>query len=90
MMQGEKLYIVTRLDISKGYQAVQSAHALSEFVFEHPSIAKDWHAKSNYLALLSVDTENDLEQLIFKASLLNIKHSIFREPDIGNQITAIA
>jgi hypothetical protein len=28
--------------------------------------------------------------LISKAILLGIKHTVFREPDIGNQITAVA
>jgi hypothetical protein len=31
-----------------------------------------------------------LEKLIFKAEAKGIKHSIFREPDIGDEITAVA
>jgi hypothetical protein len=31
-----------------------------------------------------------LEYLIAKAESQNIKHTIFREPDIDNQITAVA
>lgn len=33
--------------------------------------------------------ESDLNKLIEKALLNNIKFSVFREPDIDNQITAI-
>jgi hypothetical protein len=32
----------------------------------------------------------ELEKLIDKAEMRNIKYSVFREPDIGNEITAIA
>ncbi len=45
---------------------------------------------SNYICLLSVSSEHDLIKLLEKANLYNIKISVFREPDIDNQITAIA
>ena len=87
---GDKLYLVTRRDISPGYQAVQSCHAIRQFVFEHPEIDSEWFEKSNYLVLLSVNTEVDLMKLIAKAHDRGFKWSAFREPDIGGAITAIA
>lgn len=57
---------------------------------EHPEINKSWFEVSNYLGLLSVDNEIDLMNLIADAEDKGIKYSIFREPDIDNQITAIA
>jgi len=68
---------------------VQSCHALREFVQEHPGIDREWHENSNYLALLSVPTERDLDALIAKASAKGVRFSVFREPDIGNEITAV-
>lgn len=65
-------------------------HAAIQFAMEHPEINKDWFTNSNYLGFLSVTNEYELHQLIEKALLHGIKISIFREPDIGNQITAIA
>lgn len=59
-------------------------------MLEHPEIAKDWHSKSNYLCLLAVDNELELYNLLSRAVEKDIKFSIFREPDIDNQITAIA
>ncbi len=76
--------------MSAGYQAVQSMHALRQFTAEHPDIDKQWFETSNYLSLLSVANEHELIKIIEKASLQDIKYSIFREPDIGDQITAIA
>lgn len=61
-----------------------------QFAFEHPEINKEWFEKSNYLGFLSVDNESDLNRLIEKAQNQNIHYSVFREPDIDNQITAIA
>lgn len=59
-------------------------------MLEHSEIAKEWHIKSNYLCLLAVDNELELYNLLSKAVEKDIKFSIFREPDIDNQITAIA
>ena len=85
----EKLRIVTRRDLHIGYQAVQSGHALTQFQHEHQAEAKAWYTQSNYLAFLSVDDEEQLEKLIRKGKAKGITHSIFREPDLGNQITAV-
>jgi len=84
------LYIVTRSDLEPGYQAVQSGHAAIQYVFEHPECAKNWFENSNYLGFLAVQNEQELVNLINKASEKEIKFSVFREPDIDNQITAIA
>lgn len=71
-------------------QAVQSAHAAIDFQHAHPLEATEWQKNSNYLALLTVANEEDLFKLSEKASLRGIKYTIFREPDINNEITAIA
>lgn len=76
--------------MTPGYQAVQSLHALRLFSEEYPSIDKEWYQVSNYLGLLSVTDEHALNSLITKLLLNDIKVSIFREPDISNQVTAIA
>lgn len=86
----EKLRVVTRRDLSLPTQAVQSAHAAIDFQHAHPKEATDWQTKSNYLALLTVANEEELYKLIDKATIRGIKHTIFREPDINNEITAIA
>jgi hypothetical protein len=76
--------------LSPGYQGVQSQHAAIQFVMEHPEIGSVWFGNSNYLGWLSVANEQELCQLIERARQLDIKISVFREPDIDNQITAIA
>lgn len=39
--------------------------------------------------MLSVKNEQELKNLIFKLEKSKIKFSVFREPDIDNQITSI-
>jgi hypothetical protein len=48
-----------------------------------------WYKQSNYIGFLSVTNEKELYKLIELAKQQDIKISIFREPDIGDQITAI-
>lgn len=84
------MYVVTRADLPPGCQGVQGMHAVIQFVFENTDSSKEWFEKSNYLGFLSVPNEQELYSLIQKASERNIKCSVFREPDIDNQITAIA
>lgn len=73
-----------------GVQALQSGHALADFMVQHPVEASAWHSNSNYLAFLTVANEEALIKLITKAILTGIKHTVFREPDINNEITAVA
>lgn len=86
----EKLRVVSRRDLPIGTQALQSGHAAIDFQHEHPEIAREWQKKSNYLAFLTVSDESQLINLISKAILTGIKYTVFREPDIDNQITAVA
>lgn len=82
--------MITRSDLEPGYQAVQSVHAGIQFAMEHSVIHKEWYEQSNYLGLLSVSNEVELYNLMEQAQRQDIKVSVFREPDIGDQITAIA
>lgn len=86
----EKLRVVSRRDLSIAYQAVQSGHAAIDFQHQHPVEASEWQKQSNYLAFLTVADEAELIKLISRAILSGIKHTIFREPDINNEITAVA
>ena len=82
--------VVTRRDLDPGYQLVQSAHAIANFVIYNPVEAKKWHEESNYIVSLSTENEQSLKNLISKLESKEITHVVFREPDIDNQITAVA
>ena len=89
MKHNQKLTTVTRRDLSPGYQAVQSAHSIADFAIQHPQEFKDWHENSNYLCQLSVENEEELAKLAFKAEAKGIKITRFYEPDLNDQLTSI-
>ena len=88
--EGDKLYVITRRDLDPGYQAVQSLHAMRQFIADHPDVDKNWFENSNYLALLSVKDECELHALISRALKRNFKVSAYKEEDVDFQVTAIA
>lgn len=69
---------------------MQGSHAAIQFQHEHPEIAKDWYENSNYLVFLVVKNEMELDKITYKFKQRNLIVSEFREPDIDNQLTAIA
>lgn len=81
---------MTRKDLKPGSQIAQSCHAFREFVAEHKEIESSWYESSNYLVVLSVEDEKALEQLLEKVSSRRIRFSLFREPDMNDELTAIA
>lgn len=89
-IKNNKLIVVVRGDLPIGYQAVQAAHAAIDFQHEFPREASNWHNKSNYLIFLSVTDELQLKKLVLKAAKKGIKITPFREPDLGDELTAIA
>jgi peptidyl-tRNA hydrolase len=76
--------------MTPGQQATQATHAAINFTFEHPARASPWFKESNTLVLLQVPDEYALKQLTWKAEDRGISFTAFREPDIGNLITAVA
>lgn len=73
-----------------GYQAVQSAHAIREFVARFPVEDDHWFTTNNSIILVTVGSLKELNKLLLKADSLGIGYCGFREPDIGYQITAVA
>jgi len=80
-----KLFVLTRKDLSPEQRAVQSGHALAEFLLQHKT---NW--KNGTLIYLGVENEEELKRWMFKLDKRNIKYSFFREPDIKNEITSLA
>ena len=81
---------MTRRDLPPGLQLAQSCHALRLFAAEHPKVDEEWYRNSRYLACLSAADEDELIDLAHRCVDHGLRFSAYREPDNGNQITAIA
>jgi peptidyl-tRNA hydrolase len=86
----DKLYIVARADLPPGLQFAQGCHALRLFVAEHSEVDKRWYETSNNLVVLSVPDKHALAKLAYDLTVQGIEVSTFREPDLDNELTAIA
>ena len=80
------VYVVTRRDLTFPQQAVQAGHAAIESArqflppqAEHPS-----------LIITAVRNEQKLVYWIDKFERLGIRFTVWREPDLNNEITSIA
>jgi len=82
--------LVTRQDLTPGYQAVQPMHASHLFQATYPRIYRWWYNYHKHIALLAVPNELALLALFEKAEHARLKCVLFKEPDIGNEATAIA
>ena len=81
-----KLYVLVRKDLPRKYQAVQAGHAVAEYLLRVPRLVWD----NGTLIYLSVRNEMELASWGEKLTKEKINWCGFREPDIGNQLTAIA
>lgn len=84
------MVLITRADLSSGYQVVQPAHALAEFAITYPRKFKDWMEVGKNLVVLSTTNEKQLLKLADQFEEKGLDYVLFREPDIGNKATAIA
>ncbi len=85
----KRIYTLTRADLSIGQKSVQSAHALAQYLIDYnPHIEFEWNNGS--IINLELGNEKSLKRWIKKLEGMNIKYSLFKEPDLNYEITAIA
>lgn len=84
-----RLYVVVRNDLLPGLQISQSIHAKDDFTHAYPETELAWRKNSNTIIILSA-SPYELEGVIRNADILGIKHSVFMEPDLYGQVTAVA
>ncbi len=68
----------------------QSVHAAFSFADEHPEIAHEWHRDSQFLVVVNVPDETALLALAQTALGLGVAVSLWHEPDVDGEVTAIA
>lgn len=83
-----RMYLITRKDLSKSQQAVQSSHALAAYCLALPNIAHEWN--NHTLIALTVQDEAAMCSLMDQLSQLGHSCIPFREPYYDNALTAFA
>jgi hypothetical protein len=68
------------------YAAVQGGHALADFLLRKKQ--NDWN--NNYLIYLTVRDEKALQKLRDKLIYKDIEIGSFKEPDLKDELTALA
>jgi hypothetical protein len=82
-----KVFVIVREDILIGVQkGIQATHAVTELAYLH-DISK-WAIEHKTLVFLGLKHGFKIEEIF--NSLKNKKKALFKEPDLDNQITAIA
>lgn len=85
-----KLYIITHQGLSSGYQTAQSIHAATEFTMKYREHASEWYNTSNTVVCLEAESTEELKELVRAAAEKSIIHAPFYEPDLDNELTAVA
>ena len=86
-MPTQKMYVLVRKDLAETYRIVQGSHALAQYALDHPVEFQKWHNTT----IVYLGVRNLVELKAWNLELLKKKvASSFFEPDLDNQITAIA
>ena len=85
-----KLFVVVRADLEPGLQLAQSGHAIVAFQHSYAREYEEWYRSSNNLVVLSAANKEELAKLAYDLTLKGISVAMFREPDLGDELTAIS
>lgn len=78
----QRLYVLIDNKLDSIYGCVQGGHVVAQWLLNHPN--QNWN--NSYLIYVSADISKWKERL----DILEIDYTEFREPDLNNQVTALA
>lgn len=79
----QKLYVLARMDLDVGLRTAQVGHALIGWVLQHGP-------PPDNLVVLQVPDEDTLRRHWAAVQILGHRYEAFMEPDLDDQLTAIA
>lgn len=87
-----KMYVLVRRDLETTYRVVQGSHAVIEYSFSEDPLAKELYKnwRNGTIIYLGVRNEQSLELWTLKLQDKKKTFALWREPDLKNQLTAIA
>lgn len=84
-----RLYVALLDALSPGARVAQAAHAVTEMALVHPDAFRAWRDGTNTVVALAVDGDA-LDALLVAAHVGGDVAVEFREPDRGDERTAVA
>lgn len=81
--------MIVRADLPPGLQTAQAVHAAVAYVQEFPDRSAEWHDTSNNVVVLTKPDEVSLSALGYQLSAAT-DVAWFTEPDLDDQLTAVA
>lgn len=86
-----KIYVVVRDDLDPGDQLAQAVHAAFAYGHADPHGVDAWIHGANNVVVLAVRTEQELADLAARIHKdTDALHVEIREPDLADELTAIA
>ena len=82
-----KLYIVVEKALSAGLKCAQGIHAAFAFDQDYPALRQEWFTQHNNIVVLQAE---DIPSLADRLEEAGFKLSRFTEPDLDDQLTAVA
>jgi len=80
------LYVIIRNDLTRSQKVVQAVHASAEFLLHENSHVWD----NGTVVCLKVRDEQELLNIEQSLKKMSLPYRSFREPDTGNDMTALA
>jgi hypothetical protein len=87
-MPTPKMYVLVRLDLSETYRIVQGSHAVCNYALQYYDQFKQWNNET--ILYLGVRNLVALREWNLKLAKTDKAYSLWREPDLDHQETAIA
>lgn len=84
------MYVITRADLTLQYQIPQAMHAALDLAAQHQNEFLFWQKTSNTIVVLACKDEHDLIKFHERAVAKGFAVTLFREPDLGDQVTSLA
>jgi len=87
MPTSKKMYVLVRRDLSNSYSLIQGTHAVAQYAIENPELFREWN--NTTICFLGVRNLVELRNWYIVLQKKKISSPFF-EPDLDNQITALA
>lgn len=87
-----RMYVLLEKHLSPIDKGIQASHSIVEYANKYANNQeyKDWAFRDKTIVFLNGGTVQDLDDITNILKTNDINHAFFKEPDLGNMITAVS